>query len=190
MFVWENQIRGGCWSGLGQISGYSAGVFASMTETGSPPGWQMIAMAEECGGGTAPTVHHEVLHALGVGHEHNRPDRNADTLMARYNYRWIDFNQNDTVICKRDDYLIINTTASSMPDSYYKINASDWQNTGYPFELASVMTYCSYCSGNGDTPVATLHDGSTFWDGERLTTTDALQIQNKYCKMKDERKDF
>ena len=92
MFVWENQIRSGCWSGLGQISGYSAGVFTSMTETGSPPGWQMIAMAEECGGGTAPTVHHEVLHALGVGHEHNRPDRNADTLMARNNYPWIDFN--------------------------------------------------------------------------------------------------
>ena len=77
-----------------------------------------------------------------------------------------------------------------MPDQYFKINVSDWQDTGYPFELASVMTYCSYCSGIGDTPVATLHDGSTFYDGERLTTTDALQIQNKYCKMKDERKGF
>ena len=80
MFVWENWTGGGCWSGLGRISGYSNGVFTSMTETGSPPGWQVIAMAENCGGGTAPTVHHEVLHALGVGHEHNRPDRNADSL--------------------------------------------------------------------------------------------------------------
>ena len=75
-----------------------------------------------------------------------------------------------------------------MPDSYYKINASYWQDTGYPFELASVMTYCSRCSANGDTPVATLHDGTEFSDGPRLTTTDALQIQNKYCKMKDDRK--
>ena len=91
MFVWENWTGGGCWSGLGQISGYSNKVFTSMTETGSPPGWQIIAMAEDCGGGTAPTVHHEVLHALGVGHEHNRPDRNADTFMARYNYPGIDF---------------------------------------------------------------------------------------------------
>ena len=39
-------------------------------------------------------------------------------------------------------------------------------------------------------PVATLKDGSTFNDGPRLTTTDALQIQNKYCKMKDDRKSF
>ena len=78
MFVWENYTGGGCWSGLGQISGYSAGVFSSMTQTGAPAGWQVIAMAENCGGGTAATVHHEVLHALGVGHEHNRPDRNLD----------------------------------------------------------------------------------------------------------------
>ena len=75
-----------------------------------------------------------------------------------------------------------------MPDSYYKINASYWQDTGYPFELASVMTYCSRCSANGAAPVATLHDGSIFYDGDRLTTTDALQIQNKYCKMNDDRK--
>ena len=78
MFVWEIYTDRNCWSGLGQISGYSNGHFSSMTETGSPPGWQVIAMAEWCGGGTASTVHHEVLHALGVGHEHNRPDRNAD----------------------------------------------------------------------------------------------------------------
>ena len=78
MFVWENYTGGGCWSALGQVSGYSGGVFSSMTQTGSPAGWQVIAMASDCGGGTAATVHHEVLHALGVGHEHNRPDRNAD----------------------------------------------------------------------------------------------------------------
>ena len=59
-------------------------------------------------------------------------------------------------------------------------------DTGYPFELASVMTYCSFCSAADVTiPVATLKDGSTFADGPRLTTTDALQIQNKYCLMKD-----
>ena len=91
---------------------------------------------------------------------------------------------------KRDEHLIVNTAASSAADQYFKISTSDWLDTGYPFELASVMTYCSFCSAVGDTPVATLHDGSTFNDGERLTTTDALQIQNKYCKMKDERNGF
>ena len=84
----------------------------------------------------------------------------------------------------------MNTAASSAADQYFKISTSDWLDTGYPFELASVMTYCSFCSAVGDAPVATLHDGSTFNDGERLTTTDALQIQNKYCKMKDERNGF
>ena len=87
----------------------------------------------------------------------------------------------------RDEHLIVNTAASSAGDQYYKISTSDWLDTGYPFELASVMTYCSFCSAIGDTPVATLHDGSTFSDGARVTTTDALQIQNKYCKMKDDR---
>ena len=49
-----------------------------------------------------------------------------------------------------------------------------------------MMTYCSFCSAVDNTvPVATLKDGSTFSDGPRLTTTDALQIQNKYCLMKD-----
>ena len=48
------------------------------------------------------------------------------------------------------------------------------------------MTYCSFCSAaDNSIPVATLKDGSTFDDGPRLTTTDALQIQNKYCLMKD-----
>ena len=64
-----------------------------MTETGSPPGWQIIAMAENCGGGTARTVHHEVLHALGVGHEHNRPDRNADSFITRYDILAFNFNR-------------------------------------------------------------------------------------------------
>ena len=26
--------------------------------------WQIISMADDCGGGTAATVHHEILHAL------------------------------------------------------------------------------------------------------------------------------
>ena len=70
---------------------------------------------------------------------------------------------------------------------YMEITCSSFHfDTGYPFELASVMTYCSFCSAaDSSIPVATLKDGSFFDDGPRLTTTDALQIQNKYCKMKD-----
>ena len=32
-------------------------------------------MKAGCGGNTESTVHHEMLHAIGVHHEHVRPDR-------------------------------------------------------------------------------------------------------------------
>ena len=61
--------------------------------------------------------------------------------------------------------------------------------TGYPLEIESVMTYCSNCgSANVDIPVATLKDGTTFGDGERLTTTDALQVQIKYCESEQQKR--
>ena len=56
------------------------------------------------------------------------------------------------------------------------------KDTGYPFELESIMTYCSDCgSKDPKVPVAVLKNGETFGDGIRLTSTDALQLQNKYC---------
>lgn len=123
MFLWDTHTTGGCWSALGQVNGYTGGASTSITtlsDTGAPNTWQVIAMSNTCGGGTAATVHHEVLHALGVGHEHNRPDR--------------------------DDYLNVYTGNSVAPDQYYKIEQASWLDTGYAFELASVMTYCSFCS--------------------------------------------
>ena len=123
MFLWETHTTGGCWSALGQVDGFTGGddsVISSLSETGAPKTWQVIAMATDCGGGTESTVHHEVLHALGVGHEHNRPDR--------------------------DDYLNIYLNNSGSADQYYKIEKNDWLDTGYPFEVDSVMTYCSFCS--------------------------------------------
>ena len=42
---------------------------------GLPETWQVISMKANCGGDTEATVHHEMLHAIGVHHEHVRPDR-------------------------------------------------------------------------------------------------------------------
>ena len=122
IFVWETHADGRCWSTLGQRDGFTGPslITSIYNDTGAPDTWQVIAMADNCGGGTEATVHHEVLHALGVGHEHNRPDR--------------------------DDYLNMYLENSNMADQYYKIEVANWLDTGYPFELDSVMTYCSFCS--------------------------------------------
>ena len=52
----------------------------------------------------------------------------------------------------------------------------DWIDTGHPYELASVMHYCSWCGTNGQGPVMTTTDGETFAAGAFMTTTDALQF--------------
>ena len=122
MFIWETHTNGGCWSALGQVDGFTGESFITSihNDTGAPETWQVIALAAVCGGETEATIHHEVLHALGVGHEHNRPDR--------------------------DDYLNLYLNNSRSADQYFKIDEANWLDTGYPFEVDSVMTYCSFCS--------------------------------------------
>lgn len=157
----HNANNGGCWSALGQVSGYTGSTsWSRIEDSGAPPNWQPIGMSSNCGGDSPATVMHEVLHALGVGHEHNRPDR--------------------------DNYLNMFLGNSMAADQYYTIDNANWLDTSHPFELESVMTYCSLCSSANGQPVATLKDGSTFNDGPYMTTTDALQIQWKYCKRVDE----
>ena len=72
-----------------------------------------------------------------------------------------------------------------MASQYQVIN--HWiEHEEYPFEVESVLTYCSYCSAKGSNPVATLKDGTTFSGGDKMTTTDALQTQKRYCQSKQE----
>ena len=74
---------------------------------------------------------------------------------------------------------------SSMESQYQVIN--HWiEHKEYPFEVESVLTYCSYCSAKEDKPVATLKDGTTFSGGDKMTTTDALQTQKRYCQSKQD----
>ena len=72
-----------------------------------------------------------------------------------------------------------------MASQYQVIN--HWiKHEEYPFEVESVLTYCSFCSAKSNLPVAELKDGTTFSGGDKMTTTDALQTQKRYCQSKRE----
>ena len=78
------------------------------------------------------TVQHEVLHVLGFGHEHQRPDR--------------------------DEYLNVYSNRSLNPAEFEKM--TDWfQMEKYPFEAESVMMYCSQCSSIDGSPILTSKKG-------------------------------
>ena len=54
----------------------------------------------------------------------------------------------------------------------------------HPFELESVMNYCSKCGGRDDLNVMTTLNGDTWTSSfiEKVTTTDYLQVHWAYCK--------
>ena len=86
-FILSDVSGGGCWSVVGRYgdkfsefkfctliifraSGYTAGL-GNMADFGGPSQWQFLALDEErCLGENSATTIHELLHALGFGHEH------------------------------------------------------------------------------------------------------------------------
>lgn len=58
------------------------------------------------------------------------------------------------------------------------MSTATWQDTGHPHELDSVMHYCSHCGGMN---IMLLKNGEAFDSGPRLSTTDVLQVDIKYC---------
>ena len=149
-----------CFSALGLAPGAHFGTqgVSSVAAFGVPATWQVIALADICTPDNPSTIQHEMLHALGVLHEHQRPDR--------------------------DTYLLFDPSASSNPSAYDLIASEQWFDMGSPLEVESVMTYCSLCGAIGDAPVMTIRaTGETFSDGYRITTTDAKQLQHAYCEL-------
>ena len=161
LFIWSDVSGGGCHSAVGRADGETFDE-NKIEDYGAPTNWQVLALDDTCGGSSQATVEHEVLHAMGMNHEHNRPDR--------------------------DDYIIVNQSAigTDWESQFYKI--FDWIDTSnqFPFEIDSIMTYCSYCGTNGSAPGMTLLNGETFEKALRMTTTDSRQVIWSYCRDKDD----
>lgn len=75
-----------------------------MTELGAPSGWQIMSYGtmavSSCSGLDEGTLMHEMLHALGVKHEHARPDR--------------------------EQFLIVDMDATEMDSQFTLIDADEW----------------------------------------------------------------
>ena len=72
---------------------------------------------------------------------------------------------------------------SPMRVNFAKLTEEAWVDHGSPFEVESVMTYCSGCSSNGRGPVLVIKQtGGEFANAPRMTTEDALQVQYRYCR--------
>ena len=156
VFIYQDELVDvGCYSMVGQYAGFIDGsIFSSITQTGAPSGWQMVALADNCDGLTESTVHHEVMHALGFPHEHSRPDR--------------------------DQFLNLDYGTIRDPDQFEKVKMHYWTDDPFQFDMTSVMLYCSMCSSySSDQPAMTLIDGTIFETPLRASTVDILEIQVK-----------
>ena len=148
LFYWDpNTTRSESYIGL-----YPGGTIRSdidsLEQFGAHSTWQIIITAPNTA--AESVLHHEVLHSLGIRHEHARPDRD----------RYLEFEK------------------KPLDSDHVRMDSKDWIKTKYPFEMQSVMIYTNsekFTKKNGE-PVTTT--------SPRLTTTDALQVQELYCDEK------
>ena len=75
-------------------------------------------------------VLHELGHALGLWHEHSRPDRDEHILVVEENVR----------------------DATSVALDFRKLQWSDVIDTGLPYDYRSVMHYSQHAFGKGRDP--------------------------------------
>lgn len=156
LLTWGNITGGGCWTTTGIAPGFVGDLSESMSFFGAPNTWQLISLDESCDGTSEATVMHELIHAWGFQHEHSRPDRTS--------------------------FINVNLDNTDDDEQFIMLDDLNWRDSGFPYEIESVMHYCSTCGTNGKGPVMTYYDGNFFDSGQFMTTTDALQIQWKYCR--------
>ena len=120
---------------------------------------QMLSLADRCENSHIPL--HEVMHALGWLHEHQRGDR--------------------------DNHVKVWPDRCTMTGQSYEGNmgkmGSEWHNDGSPYDKSSVMHYSTTsCARDRNRPVITKPDGSalTLTVGDSLSRHDIWSINQIY----------
>eukprot|EP00416_Gambierdiscus_australes_P024691 CAMPEP_0171067810 /NCGR_PEP_ID=MMETSP0766_2-20121228/8207_1 /TAXON_ID=439317 /ORGANISM="Gambierdiscus australes, Strain CAWD 149" /LENGTH=627 /DNA_ID=CAMNT_0011524075 /DNA_START=42 /DNA_END=1925 /DNA_ORIENTATION=+ len=128
----------GCFAGLGMI-----------------PSWKSQALQIGPGCEHVGITLHEILHALGVQHEHQRFDRDAVVDIHYGNVK---------------------------PDSVLWFNKDNDVYTGQPYDLLSIMHYGAYSFSVNDRPTITAKEGGHANLGGRgsLTESDVEQLKAMY----------
>ncbi len=135
-----NHIRfvsdpGGCSSSVGMVGGR-----------------QFIKLATACSTGN---IIHEVGHAIGLGHEHIRNDR--------------------------DSYITVNAqNIKPNMESQFSRKPAIYTNRG-PYDYGSIMHYEKYAfSKNGQPTIVATHPGVTFGQRQGLSAGDILSVTDAY----------
>ena len=103
---------------------------------------------------TVMSTLNKVGHALGRFHEFQRPDR--------------------------DDFLTLSAAAALEAPP---MSSSEFHSMGFPFDIGSVLMYCSSCiTGSEDPFDMTTKAGISWGVMERMTTLDALKTEQFYCE--------
>ncbi|CAL1265948.1 unnamed protein product [Larinioides sclopetarius] len=99
------------------------------------------------------TILHELLHAIGFEHEHNRPDRNH--------------------------YIIINwrNIENGQKDQFHKLRRDEYEWMDFDIDYESIMIYDSYGFSKNDYMTIQRKDGGEIEENEELSDMDIVKLR-------------
>jgi len=128
---------GGCWATLGRIGGR-----------------QDLNLGDRCV--VNVVVVHEMMHALGVHHEHVRPDRDLYINVHRENIQ------------------------QNWQQWYNTLSPNEYSTYGVPYNSRSIMHYSSFIGSINNRPTMTLKNGQTISYNYGLQQTDIQKLRAMY----------